>query len=65
MSQTEGAKRTRALKYQAKLDALELRGKDDPDWHAFLEDCAKRESPHSMKYTADKTLPIPKKQHAD
>jgi len=42
MSQTDGAKRTRALKYQAKLDELELRGKDDPIWHAFLDGCAKR-----------------------
>jgi len=41
MSQSDGAKRTRALKYQAKLDALELRGKHDPAWHGFLEDCAK------------------------
>jgi hypothetical protein len=43
MSQTDGAKRTRALKYQAKLDALELRGKDDPVWHTFLDGCAKRQ----------------------
>jgi hypothetical protein len=43
MSQTDGAKRTRALKYRAKLDELELRGKDDPVWHAFLEGCAKRQ----------------------
>jgi len=42
MSQTDGAKRTRALKYQAKLDALELRGKDDSVWKTFLMGCAKR-----------------------
>lgn len=42
LSQTDGAKRTRALKYQAKLDALELRGKDEPEWRTYLEGCAKR-----------------------
>ncbi len=41
MSQTDGAKRTRALKYQAKLDELELRGKDDPMWKTYLQGCAK------------------------
>lgn len=41
MSQTDGAKRTRALKYQAKLDELELRGKDDPTWKTYLQGCAK------------------------
>src|SRR5437763_1685758 len=39
LSQTDGAKRTRALKYQAKKDALELRGKDDPDWKTYLRGC--------------------------
>lgn len=41
MSQTDGAKRTRALKYQAKLDELELRGKDDPTWKTYHQGCAK------------------------
>ncbi|NOJ40908.1 hypothetical protein [Bradyrhizobium australiense] len=41
MSQTDGAKRTRDLKYQAKRDELELRGKDDPMWKTFLAGCAK------------------------
>ena len=41
MSQTDGARRTRDLKYQAKRDALELRGKDDPMWRTFLAGCAK------------------------
>lgn len=41
MSQTDGAKRTRDLKYQAKRDALELRGKNDPVWKAFLAECSK------------------------
>lgn len=42
LSQSDGAKRTRALKYQAKLDALELRGKDEPEWRTYLEGCANR-----------------------
>jgi uncharacterized damage-inducible protein DinB len=42
LSQTDGAKRTRALKYQAALDALELRGKADPLWQSFLGQCIAR-----------------------
>jgi hypothetical protein len=41
LSQTDGALRTRALKYQAAKDALELRGKDDPNWHTFAAACTR------------------------
>ncbi|MHC2620081.1 hypothetical protein ACVIW2_002113 [Bradyrhizobium huanghuaihaiense] len=41
LSQTPGAIRTRALKYQAAKDALELRGREDPDWRAFFGECTK------------------------
>lgn len=39
LSQSDGAKRTRALKFQAASDALELRGKSDPRWQTFLDMC--------------------------
>lgn len=42
LSQTDGAKRTRALKYQAAKDALELRGKESPDWKSFAIECESR-----------------------
>ena len=40
LSQTDGAKRSRAKKLQALKDALELRGKSDSKWEAFRTDCA-------------------------
>jgi hypothetical protein len=41
LSQTPGAIRTRALKYQAAQDALDLRGKQSPEWQIFHEACAR------------------------
>jgi hypothetical protein len=42
LSQTDGAKRTRALKLQALKDALMLRGHEDPKWLSYRQDCMKQ-----------------------
>jgi hypothetical protein len=39
LSQTDGAKRTRAIKLQALKDAIELRGQSDPRWLRYRETC--------------------------
>jgi hypothetical protein len=42
LSQTPGAQRTRALKFQAAKDALQLRGKESAEWQMFLKTCVAR-----------------------
>jgi hypothetical protein len=42
LSQTPGAERTRALKFQAAKDALQLRGKESAEWQMFLKTCVAR-----------------------
>jgi hypothetical protein len=42
LSQTPGAVRTRALKFQAAKDALQLRGKESGEWQIFLKSCVAR-----------------------
>jgi len=40
LSTSEGAKRSRDKRFQAADDALELRGKTDPEWIEFANNCA-------------------------
>jgi hypothetical protein len=42
LSQTPGALRSRALKFQAAKDALQLRGKESAEWQMFLKTCVAR-----------------------
>jgi hypothetical protein len=41
LSQTDGAKRSRAQKLQALKDSLALRGKDDEKWKSYRAECLK------------------------
>jgi hypothetical protein len=42
LSQTPGALQTRALKFQAAKDALQLRGKESAEWQMFRKTCVAR-----------------------